>query len=300
MKDRLEGISLAGRPLDLAATLASGQVFHWRPWNGGFIGSIGEEPAFLRQEHGWLFCLPGQAERVSAYLALDHPLDQILGPLEARDPVLAEAVTYCPGIRILRQPLWECLATFITSSLKQVEHIAALSQGLRQHFGKACALPLPDFPVVYSYPDPGSLAAAGEETLRAMRLGYRAKTLAATASKIASGEFDLAGLSGLSTGEACRRLCELPGVGEKIAHCVLLFACERLDAFPVDVWVERVIRLFYYSPRRSQTLRPRQVHRFAERRFGSCRGYAQQYLFHYARTSGRLRASPKHPRTPAA
>ncbi|HUF62244.1 MAG TPA: DNA glycosylase [Verrucomicrobiales bacterium] len=300
MKERLEGIPLEGRPLDLAATLGSGQVFHWKPWNGGFAGAIGEEAAFLRQEDGCLFCLPGQAQRVCAYLALDHPLDHILGPLGARDSVLAEAVAYCPGIRIIRQPLWECLATFITSSLKQVEHIAALSQGLRQRFGTACTLPLPGAPLVHTYPDPACLAAAGESALRAMRLGYRAKTLAATAAKIASGEFDLAGLSGLSTADACRRLCELPGVGEKIAHCVLLFACERLDAFPVDVWVERVIRVLYYSPRRSRALPARQVQRFAQRRFGASRGYAQQYLFHYARTSGRLRPATTRPRTPAA
>jgi N-glycosylase/DNA lyase len=281
LKERLEGISLEDRPFDLAVTLASGQVFHWIPWNGGFVGAIGDQPAYLRQEDSILYCLPGQGGIVY----------RILAPLTAGDRVLAAAASYCPGIRILRQPLWECLATFITSSLKQVRHIAAISHNLRERWGNPLDLPLPGAPPVYSYPDPATLAEAGEASLRDMRLGYRAKTLAATAETIACGGFDLTAIDRLPTGEACKNLCSLPGVGEKIAHCVLLFAFERLDAFPVDVWIERVIRRLYYSPRRTRALTQCQVHAFAKRRFGAFRGYAQQYLFHYARTGGSLESS---------
>ena len=112
-------------------------------------------------------------------------------------------------------------------------------------------------------------------------MGFRAPYLRATAGRIASGQFDLDRLQGLPVEVARAELMKLPGVGRKIADCVLLFAYGFQSAFPVDVWVMKALRQLYF-PRRRVT--PRRLHQFAATHFGPRAGYAQQYLFHYMRT----------------
>jgi N-glycosylase/DNA lyase len=138
---------------------------------------------------------------------------------------------------------------------------------------------------LFAYPAPSALADAGEPALRECGLGYRAKFLHLTATRIADGSFDLAAIAPLDDDAALARLCELPGVGPKIAQCALLFAWERLGVFPIDVWIERALRELYFSKAR----RPpssKELRQFAWDHFGPCRGYAQQWLFHHARTGG--------------
>jgi N-glycosylase/DNA lyase len=138
-----------------------------------------------------------------------------------------------------------------------------------------------DAPVLYTYPTPAALAAAGEEALRACGLGYRAAFLHRTAAAVARGEVDLAALSSLSDHDARAALMRCHGVGAKIANCVLLFACERLAAFPIDVWIERVLHQFYFAKKRNVTTA--RIEKFANTHFGPYAGYAQQFLFHLAR-----------------
>ncbi|PYJ21478.1 MAG: hypothetical protein DME99_07815 [Verrucomicrobia bacterium] len=145
---------------------------------------------------------------------------------------------FCRGLRIIRQPKWECLATFICSSMKQMAHIRQISLALRNRFGESCKI---DNHVVYIFPSAQRIARASEEELRECALGYRAKNLLATARLVSSGEADLEAWSLLPNGILREKLCSLPGVGAKVANCVMLFACERLSAFPVDVWIERVL-----------------------------------------------------------
>ena len=134
-------------------------------------------------------------------------------------------------------------------------------------------------------PPPDRLARTTEKELRNCRLGFRAKSLLGAATAVASGEIDLASLADKSTGEARRQLCLLPGVGRKVANCVLLFAYERLDAVPVDVWIARILRAMCKG-----TSSLRELEEFSNRRFGIYAGYIQQYLFHHARMSKTLPA----------
>ena len=276
----LEKLPLSGWPFDLASTLNSGQAFHWHEWEGGFTGLIGEEPVFIAQpEAGTLLCSRGMAEAVRSYLGLDHDMNRIADTFPSSDAVLARAIEWCPGLRLLRQPRWECLATFITSSLKQVPHIRRISLTLRERFGqpvKARGLPL-----LHTYPSPAALAAAGEAALRECSLGYRAPFLHRAATAIASGEVDTEAIALMPDTEAMGALCTLHGVGEKIASCALLFGWERHGAFPIDVWIERALRNLYFTRRRR--LSTRYVRDFAWGHFGPNRGYAQQFLFHWAR-----------------
>lgn len=269
---------------DLAATLGSGQVFHWHAVDGGFVGLVGDQPLAVSQpEAKRLLVSPGGAAMATRYFALDHDLSKIRGTLPRGDPHLRRAVRFASGLRILRQPHWECLASFITSSLKQVAHIRQMSLLLRRRFGRCVAVV--DGVELYSYPTPSALAEAGEAALRECGLGYRAKFLHQTAMLVARGDFDLDSVARLDDAAALAKLVTLPGVGPKIAQCALLFAWERLGVFPIDVWIERALRERYFAGAR----RPpssRDLRRFAEDHFGPCRGYAQQWLFHHARTGG--------------
>lgn len=269
--------------INLRATLECGQVFHWteRP-DGSWQGVVGNRLAMVREEDGRLCVLEGDAEELGLYFALDHDLEAVYAGFPA-DATMREALDFCRGLRIIRQPAWECLATFITSSMKQVAHIRQMSFALRARFGRAVR-----GTDLHAYPEPAQLAAAGEADLRACGLGYRAKNLRATAQRVASGEVDLESWRNLDDPALRDALCTLPGVGRKVANCAMLFGFGRLGAFPVDTWIARIMRKNYWRGRGRPT--PLALERRLAGRFGPHAGYAQQYLFHHARMTKRKAA----------
>ena len=281
---------IAALDFDLSMTVDSGQAFHWEQAGAGFVGTIGALAVYLEQMGNLLRFTASSDELdcfkqsslqsiVEHYFALDHPLAEICASFP-NDAAMNAARSFCRGLRIIRQPKWECLATFICSSMKQVAHIRQISQKLRRRFGEAREIVSR---TVYTFPSPERLAAVSETELRKCALGYRAKNLLGTARAVASGEADLESWSGLSDVDLRTRLCQLPGVGPKVANCVMLFAFERLRAFPIDVWIGRVLRKRYFP--RARRLNAGRLRAFTERYFGDHGGYAQQYLFHHARMS---------------
>jgi N-glycosylase/DNA lyase len=263
-------------------------VFHWESSGNGFVGAIGERPVCLEQRGDALLIHPASAVKLcTRYFSLDHPLAKICASFPD-EPVMREAASLCRGLRIIRQPRWECLATFITSSMKQVVHIRQISRSVRQRYGRSLSV---RGTRLYAFPTAARLAATTEKELRESALGYRAKNLLATARIVAIGAVDLDALARLPDDKLRAALCELPGVGPKVANCVMLFAYERLSAFPIDVWVERVLRENYFLRRRNPTASD--LRDFAARHFGPYGGYAQQYLFHHARKRARRRLSPR-------
>jgi N-glycosylase/DNA lyase len=263
------------KPVSLDLTLQSGQVFHWNKnqdstWSGLIADSfvrVGESSSGLD-----VFC--GDPEMVHRYFAMDHPLEEIYAAFPP-DPMSQSSLIACQGLRIIRQPRWECLATFITSSMKQVAHIRAMSLAIRKKFGT---------PVVGSevnaYPHFEKLAEVREKDLLACGLGYRAANLLNTARMLAEGKLNLDAIAKLPTDELREVLETLPGVGVKVANCVLLFAYERLDSVPIDVWIHRILM----AMRKGRKGTPDQLARYARKRLGPYAGYVQQYLFHVART----------------
>src|SRR6266581_6609019 len=289
---------------DLTMTLDSGQVFHWEKVDNGFVGVIGDRAFCVEQRGEMLRALleggapatpgirhangagsqelaPPVMQLVTDYFALDHPLAEICASFPD-DPVMNAARDFCRGLRIIRQPKWECLATFICSSMKQVSHIRQISVALRKRFGQQRKIG--DRPV-YTFPSAPRLARASEKELRECKLGYRAENLRSTARLVSSCKANLEAWSAFADADLRKQLCALPGVGPKIANCVMLFAYERLRAFPIDVWIERVLREKYFP--RTRRLNAARLQAFTEGYFGDHGGYAQQYLFHHARKTAR-------------
>ena len=166
--------------------------------------------------------------------------------------------------------------------MKQVAHIRQISLALRRRFGERRKI---GNRFAYTFPLSQRIARASENDLRECALGYRASNLLMTARLVSSGKAALEAWSVLPDADLREELCALPGVGAKVANCVMLFAFERLRAFPIDVWIERALKQQYFPRKKKVT--PLELCEFSQTYFGEYGGYAQQYLFHHARTASR-------------
>lgn len=287
-------------------TLAAGQTFCWHALQPGvWRGWIQDQPVLLRavdSERKLEVIADHLAEdSVAAYLGLNRdPFTALAACLN--DQPLRTAVEATRGLRCIHDPWWECTANFICSSLKQIPHIRRINATLRRRFGTAAARheqrviervagPCRSWADGGNrFPSAARLAELSEADLRDCGLGYRARHLHRAARMVASGEFDPAALFTLNTSDATKLFCTLPGVGEKVAHCVLIYALHRWDAFPLDVWMIRVMHRTYF-PRRRRAPQAAEIHRKSVRLFGPLRGLAQVHLFHHARMNGVASAS---------
>jgi len=208
--------------------------------------------------------------RLRRFLGVDEPLREIEGHL-AGDAVLRRILPWTSGIAILRQDPWECLIGFIVSAFNNIPKIELTLSRLRERFGE------PGHNGVKTFPSAQALANASLRELRACVLGYRTRYVREAARLVARGAVDLNAPRSASYDDARRMLLAVPGVGGKVADCVLLFAYGKDEAFPVDVWVKRAVERWYFGGRaRSE----RRIREFARERFGNLSGYAQQHLFY--------------------
>jgi N-glycosylase/DNA lyase len=287
-------ILLRIRDYDLAATLDSGQVFRWQRQNDSWTGVIGKNQVRLAQTREGIFAETAEPQKcwdwLRDFLQTETDLAAVLKTFPGDEPMRA-AVAACHGLRVLRQDPWECLASFILSSTKQIVQIRQIIALLCERFGEPIngrdvePAARPDSAtgraLQFAFPSPEKIANATEAGLRACKMGFRAPSLLAAAREIAGGKFDLEKIRALEYPEARAELMKLRGVGGKIADCVLLFAYGFDSAFPVDVWIERALQQLYFPRRRASE---RKLRHFATTHFGPHAGHAQQYLFHYMRT----------------
>ena len=297
----------------LAETLDGGQAFRWsRQAEGAWLGIWGDCTARLRVDEGggpleW--SAPAEiALRVAAalprYLALDVDYAALMDALPWRsDLQLAACLDAWRGLRLLRQPFGETLLCFLCSATKQIVQIKQMAELLAARFGAPLvervdlnaldALGLAprggDKRVaLHRLPTWPELAAAREADLRACALGFRARFISQTAQFLAAHPGWLDATERLPYAAAKERLCLLPGVGEKIADCVLLFGAGRYEAFPVDVWIVKAMARCYGLGGWT----PAQIAHFGRGHFGASAGLAQQYLFASERAAGRRNLSP--------
>lgn len=264
--------------LDLHLTLMdSGQCFRWIHRDGRYGCVLGTEAVWLWRDPSGIHAEGfSDLKALRHYLDLDRDYAAIARECAALPQVLTAMARY-PGLRVLNQPPWEALICAILTANNNVSRITRLTQALCRHFGK-------DFGEgLYSFPTPQQLSNAPEAELRELKVGYRAPYLIGAARRVCEG-FPLSDLSAMPYDEAHRALITLPGVGDKVADCILLFGCGHAEALPVDVWMERVMRNTFDVQEKSRAA----IAQRAREMFGPHAGLVQQFLFHGARTGDSL------------
>jgi N-glycosylase/DNA lyase len=283
-------------PVVLAELLDGGQAFRWnRQPDDTWLGVFGDNIArlSLAADHTLQWSAPvTMLDRTGAaltrYLDLDRAPPVLTVALPWRsDPHLARCLDAFPGLRILRQPFGETLLGFLCSATKQIVQIKQMLALLAARHGAPIIVALNSQPSTlnsfHRLPTWTELAAIPEAELRACLLGFRARYIHQTAQFLAAHPGWLEETETLPYTDAKERLCSLPGVGEKVADCVLLFGANRLEAFPVDVWIIKAMADRYGL----SGWKPAQIAHFGRVHFGPLAGLAQQYLFAYERRFGR-------------
>jgi N-glycosylase/DNA lyase len=265
-------------PFSLKDTFTCGQAFRFYPTSDGGYGGIalGRRVSIVPRGDGSFFLFPcSLAEFQSiwrSYFDLDRSYSAVMEALW-EDVHVRRGMEYAPGIRILNQDPFETTISFIISANNNMKRIMSLVEALSRRWGAE----LPDGG--FAFPVPEVLASLDPLDLRRIGMGYRAEYVVGTARMAANG-FDLKALMDLDLPEARAQLCRLPGVGPKVADCILMFALHHRDAFPVDTWVKKVLVRLYPQC----DLHKPQV--FAQAQYGNLAGYANQYLFHCIRSVG--------------
>ncbi len=282
---------------NLSLTLTMGQAFRWRPFGDGwFSGVVGPHLFHVRQFDGGIeyeaASLPGHVddpdECLRRYFRLDDDIDVIYASI-ARDPKVATIMREFPGLRLLRQEPWECLVSQLCVARTSIGHTIGMVSNIANNFGSAIELA---GEVRYAFPTAEQLMADRKRVLaklQAMQKGQdNASDIIAAARWVCDAGPDWDALRRQPYGEVNRRLLQCPGVNDRIADCVALFALDRLEAFPVDVWVWLAMSGICPELGSQEQSAPDEwelaaVAKRARSEFGEHAGYASQYLFHWRR-----------------
>lgn len=283
-------------PFSLDYTLESGQAFRWENRGEWWYGVVGGGVIKARQE-GETLRLESSSERIDSgyvrsYFRTEENLSTILASID-RDPTINGALQRYYGLRLIRQDFFECLASFVLATNVNIPRIRKMIDSLCSKFGTPIQFEGLQY---FSFPEPQTIADSTTLELRACGLGYRAPFLKKVAESIVHGEIDRSELSLKTYDEAQGLLLKrlsgmkvLPGVGPKVADCVLLFSCDQDEAFPIDIWIARALSTSYPAifgrgnARKLSLAAYRGVSAAARGYFGSYAGYAQQYLYMSAR-----------------
>ena len=295
----------AGQPIDLEASLLGGQAHRWKTEGDWYSGVLWGNLVLTRQDGQSIEFLSSPTSpdallpAFRKYLRLDDDLGAIYDNI-TQDPNVASQVERYPGLRVLRQEPWECLVAYICSANSNIETIHLNMERLSNEFGSPLKIANPDpepgfAPTVkrHTFPSPVDLAEAGEAELRRLKLGFRAPYVHRAAIAVLEGRLDLQHLTTAPYEETKSELMALKGIGDKIADCIALMSLEKLEAFPIDVWVRRALADWYFPGERTPT--NRMLLPWAQEYFGKYAGYANQYLFHGRRLRDKKTAALEPP-----
>lgn len=263
--DDIEVYSL--KNFDLSQIFDCGQCFRFSNFDGKYRGVAFEKTLTSYQKGANIILENVSFEDLqhmwSSYFDFDVDYEKIAENFLGINHVMDAAVKECCGIRILRQDFWEVLCSFIISQNNNIPRIKKIINAMCVFFGDDVG------EGVRSFPKPQILASLSEEDLAPISAGFRAKYIIDAAQKVSLGAINFENLENMSNDECRDRLMQIKGVGPKVADCVLLYGMHRLSAFPMDVWMKRVMDKFF----------PSEKSEF----FGAYAGVAQQYLYHYSR-----------------
>ena len=270
------------KDFDLSQTLECGQCFRfYKQDENDYVVVAYNKLLHIKQEGNNLIffnCSENEIEGWINYFDLNRDYDKIKKFLLRKDKVLKPAIEEKWGVRILNQEFHETLISFIISQNKQIPHIKHLVRRISENYGSYLgSVNGEDY---YSFPSCSVLGTITEEDFREMKTGFRAPYLADAVLKLSSGELKETVFKGVEEEEARKKLMTVKGVGEKVANCVMLFSLGYRAAFPIDVWIKRIMEELYFNGEDT----PKDViAKFAKENYWEYGGYAQQYLFCYGR-----------------
>lgn len=260
-------------PFNLDLSVSCGQSFRWRKIGEFWYAPVGEAVWKVKQEGDVLLYEGASETDLIRYFGLDVPLDDILADVD-RDDLIHSAVSSCRGLRLHRQPTFECLISYICATCANIPGIQMRIENLAKTYGHPLEM---DGMTFYTFPNPKDLACESPENIRLCKVGYRDKYICGASAYAAENPDWADEIFSMDYKEAKRKLMSLPGVGPKVADCVLLFAFEKYEAVPIDVWMERIFRTRYIGSEKK--LSYEKAAGYAREHFGKYAGYAQEYLF---------------------
>ncbi len=278
----LEGIS---RDFEPQHVFDCGQCFRWiRQEDGSYTGVVQGKVINVKKENDLIIFDNTNKEDFENiwfdYFDLGRDYGKIKNQLRIMDEYLEKATEFGQGIRILQQDGWEMLISFIISANNRIPMIQRAINNLSEKYGKFIG----EYrgKKYYAFPTPEELSKASVEEIRACQTGFRDKYIKSVVDYVSENNVDVLSYRKLNTDECIKELVKFNGVGPKVADCITLFGMQKYDTFPVDVWVKRVMEEFYVEDNLSLP----KIRKFALDKFGDLAGFAQQYLFYYARELG--------------
>ena len=269
------------------ASINSGQVFLWEKHNNSWYGIHGDRVIKFTQSEGCFeFCsFPEDKSCDQKIFRLDDDIQKIFKEI-SHDPLVGRLTRAYPGLRLIRQDPHQCMFSFVCATNTNIPMIRRMLYNMARKFGRRTKVDGMEF---FTFPTAADINRAAVDELRDCGLGYRTKAIKAVADAIISGRLDFDSLKKTNYYESKKELLQIYGIGNKIADCALLFSLEKLDAFPIDVWIARALARHYswlYTIKFSDKIAPHQYEQLSEvvrRYFGKYAGYAQQYLYYYMR-----------------
>lgn len=278
----LEGISEDFEPKHV---FECGQCFRWlREEDGSYTGVVQGKVINVKKENDLIIFDNTNKEDFENiwfdYFDLGRNYGEIKNQLKVMDEYLEKATEFGKGIRILQQDGWEMLISFIISANNRIPMIQRAINNLSERYGKF----IDEYrgKKYYAFPTPEELSTVSVEDIRACQTGFRDKYIKSVVDYVNENDEDVLSYRKLDTSECIKELVKFNGVGPKVADCIALFGMQKYDTFPVDVWVKRVMEEFYVEDNLSLP----KIRKFALDKFGDLAGFAQQYLFYYARELG--------------
>lgn len=259
---------LQARDFSLKHTLECGQFFRFRQVEDWYYVNSRDKFFKVRQKAEVLEFQGVAEDYLRGFFSLDASLEKILSEI-MRDRHIKEAVQLCRGLRLIRQDPWECLISYICSITANIPQIRHCLERIARQYGRKVVL---DGIESYTFPAPGEIK--GLSRLEKAGVGFRARYILETSRR--TDDECLESLRGLSYDMAKGELMRLPGVGDKVADCVLLFSLGFLEAFPIDRWIKRQMQGLYFGGKKVSN---KHIHTFAHGYFGQYAGYAQEYLY---------------------
>ena len=254
--------------VSLDPTLGCGQAHRWIKKGDIWEGVLGKEIISLKQtEDGFECSGTDDKAMILDYFRADDDLNEIYADCSKNDPYVASLAERCPGLRLLRQDPWECMATYLLATNANVKRIGCMVENVCKEFGK-------DLGGRYSFPTPEEII-DGKSRISNCKLGYRDERFVELAHRVADGDIDPYELRKMDYQRCVNMLLSIKGIGPKVADCIALFSMDHLEAFPIDARIGRMMKERY-----GQDGNYRDISDYARRRFGRYAGYAQELLYH--------------------